>query len=606
MAAGNAEKTEDPTNSITMLMGMGMDRDSSSIYLESNPERAIDPVTASLYQENIPPFMKSQLMLAINVNDDIVGFLGKRPGTKLFLDNPDGQLVEELISYIDTNNNVFIFRVSGNHIYRYSYVGNTWGIPVKTLTASNVRMDHAKLGGYLFLCNGHDPLMFTDGTTWYNAVSGDVTTSLTADIGTTDSSIPVVSTVGFPPNGYIMIDQELIQYIGTDPTDFLNCNRGQNNTTPATHSNGASVPIDYGGYPVTPLFIESWNGRIYTIDNNSRLIWTADLGDVTDQYDWHININANVVNLATAGGTYISRDDGDIPTGMGITDSNLIVYKYRDMYQIVPDPNGNPYQIVPISTTYGTPSNESISYVDNFLMSFNPIAVFAFAGNKPMYMSKSVEDLVRGIPVENYPNICSVGYRYFMYMSVGQTTEASRMEGSGGPYTYKNVVFVYNYLTMNWFMYQYPFLINTMHVILAEDGVTENLFFGDDAGNTYTQVDDNWYLDQTPEGDIPISIWIRTRYFVFGHPEWCKEYGKFTVLAQNADNATIGFGFMRDDGKTDYNLYQTPLKRYVTRDSVNSKAGQFNRAIAYDITEQSVSQFLLEAITQEFIFSDKN
>jgi hypothetical protein len=52
------------------------------------------------------------------------------------------------------------------------------------------------------------------------------TTTLTAPITTTQTTIPVASTVGFAASDFIWINNERDSYASTDPTDFLSVTRG--------------------------------------------------------------------------------------------------------------------------------------------------------------------------------------------------------------------------------------------------------------------------------------------------------------------------------------------------------------------------------------------
>jgi len=56
-----------------------------------------------------------------------------------------------------------------------------------------------------------------------------------------DTTITVDSTEGFADSGVLHIDNEQIYYEGKTATDFLNCQRGYNNTTPDVHLYGATV-----------------------------------------------------------------------------------------------------------------------------------------------------------------------------------------------------------------------------------------------------------------------------------------------------------------------------------------------------------------------------
>lgn len=74
-------------------------------------------------------------------------------------------------------------------------------------------------------------------------VTSSLTTSLTGEGGISSSatSIPVVATAGFQLSGRILIDSEQIEYYNTSALFFLLARRGDGDTTPASHSGGATV-----------------------------------------------------------------------------------------------------------------------------------------------------------------------------------------------------------------------------------------------------------------------------------------------------------------------------------------------------------------------------
>lgn len=80
---------------------------------------------------------------------------------------------------------------------------------------------------------------------WVDRQSGNTnavaTTTLTASIIATDTTITVVSAANLPSQGYIQIDSEVILYQNVSGSQLLNCYRGQNNTVATTHAASASV-----------------------------------------------------------------------------------------------------------------------------------------------------------------------------------------------------------------------------------------------------------------------------------------------------------------------------------------------------------------------------
>ena len=98
----------------------GMERMASELYLEVQPNNLF-----------YFPFIQTPVLMAQNMIDDESGALDKRPGSELYLDNPDGEAVQELMQFTSYADNLMQqIRISGNHIYSYAYSGNSWGNPI--------------------------------------------------------------------------------------------------------------------------------------------------------------------------------------------------------------------------------------------------------------------------------------------------------------------------------------------------------------------------------------------------------------------------------------------------------------------------------------------
>jgi hypothetical protein len=105
---------------------------------------------------------------------------------------------------------------------------------------------------------------------WFNRqtalTNGTATTTLAANISATDTTITLASTAGLGSTGFIKIDSETIGYTNISGNQLVNCWRGQNGTTAATHTSGASIFIqnlpainiwptpDSGGGPYTLVY----------------------------------------------------------------------------------------------------------------------------------------------------------------------------------------------------------------------------------------------------------------------------------------------------------------------------------------------------------------
>lgn len=81
---------------------------------------------------------------------------------------------------------------------------------------------------------------------WINRQSGEsntTTATLTSTIGSTDTTIAITGASSLPSAGFIKLDNETIGYSAISGNNLLYCGRGQNGTTAASHTAGASVTL---------------------------------------------------------------------------------------------------------------------------------------------------------------------------------------------------------------------------------------------------------------------------------------------------------------------------------------------------------------------------
>jgi hypothetical protein len=81
---------------------------------------------------------------------------------------------------------------------------------------------------------------------WINRQSGqeNPTSILTAEaLDATETTITLSSTVGLAQFGFVKIDNETIQYGGISGNDLIDCIRGVNNTTAATHLTASKIYV---------------------------------------------------------------------------------------------------------------------------------------------------------------------------------------------------------------------------------------------------------------------------------------------------------------------------------------------------------------------------
>jgi hypothetical protein len=74
-----------------------------------------------------------------------------------------------------------------------------------------------------------------------SGVDNATSVTLSAGITSTDTTIPVSSTIGLSTTGFIKIGTETISYVNIVGNTLTNCYRGQNGTTAAAHLTGAAI-----------------------------------------------------------------------------------------------------------------------------------------------------------------------------------------------------------------------------------------------------------------------------------------------------------------------------------------------------------------------------
>lgn len=82
-----------------------------------------------------------------------------------------------------------------------------------------------------------------DGETSLVRVANNATTTLSAGISNSATTIPVVSTSAFPSDGAICIDSEVIFYTGKTSTTFTGCTRGADGSMAVSHLSAADVDL---------------------------------------------------------------------------------------------------------------------------------------------------------------------------------------------------------------------------------------------------------------------------------------------------------------------------------------------------------------------------
>jgi hypothetical protein len=79
---------------------------------------------------------------------------------------------------------------------------------------------------------------------WFQRLDGQTSsigTTLNGGISATDTTITLTSVLGLPATGFLLIENETVQYGYISGNVLYNCFRGQNNTTASAHLTGVAV-----------------------------------------------------------------------------------------------------------------------------------------------------------------------------------------------------------------------------------------------------------------------------------------------------------------------------------------------------------------------------
>ena len=124
---------------------------------------------------------------------------------------------------------------------------------------------------------------------WGGQKQGQFTSTLSADINTSVTTLSMASSTSFPSSGTVLIDNELITYTGNSGGSLTGLTRGASGTTAASHSSGDTVT------DASNFF--SWNAAasgdivtapgLWSLDNlGNKLIATINGGE---SFEWNSN-----------------------------------------------------------------------------------------------------------------------------------------------------------------------------------------------------------------------------------------------------------------------------------------------------------------------------
>ena len=147
----------------------------------------------------------------------------------------------------------------------------------------------------------------------YNGQTTPVASTLTANIGATDTTIAISDVTGLPAAGFVKIGTEIINYsyivqnTGANSGTLYNCFRAQQNTTAASHNSGDAVY--WQQVPAVTVWPTPDNAQQYTFVY-WRLRRTQDAGGGVNIMD----VPFRFIPCMAAGLSYYIA--GKVPTGM--------------------------------------------------------------------------------------------------------------------------------------------------------------------------------------------------------------------------------------------------------------------------------------------------
>lgn len=106
-----------------------------------------------------------------------------------------------------------------------------------------------------------------EAATYFQTAYNNLSTTLTAVCGISDTTVYVSSTDNFPSIGWITIEDEIRSYTGKTAGSFTGCTPGAQSTTAAEHASGTAVSLT--------LTAEPWNNLITELRATQTAVGTS-------------------------------------------------------------------------------------------------------------------------------------------------------------------------------------------------------------------------------------------------------------------------------------------------------------------------------------------
>ena len=153
--------------------------------------------------------------------------------------------------------------------------------------------------------------------------------TLSANILSTDTTIPLTSSSGFPTSGIIQINSETIEYVGVSGNNLTNCVRGFNGTTAAAHTaldavDCATVTVSDTNHGANQYDFVTYSGAVSLGSQATADVLNQEYQIVSliDENSYLIDLRtvSTIGSITTTTGldpTYVFADSSDTGSGGG-------------------------------------------------------------------------------------------------------------------------------------------------------------------------------------------------------------------------------------------------------------------------------------------------
>lgn len=182
---------------------------------------------------------------------------------------------------------------------------------------------------------------------WVAQFPGAGSTTTTADINDSVTTIPVTDTTAFAASGYVYIEAEWIQYSGKTSTSLTGCTRGSGQTSATSHLSGRTVT----GLQYSTDLARAWNTGITLSDSVEGFrqylrLWSSD------------NYGQMLVFNPANGPVYY----WDAATGVGLSSSGEVISRGIDILDF---PGADGYGPVVASNVLVTEERHIVAFSTN-------------------------------------------------------------------------------------------------------------------------------------------------------------------------------------------------------------------------------------------------